>query len=200
MTLRIDHGDICTVLGVGIGRGARISSGGRVHEFWKAAIWAHMLLHGLHRIALEENFSAVEDGCIRLHAHTRKLLGVENNFSLCIGRCLAGCFLRHDCILLRLLSGKNHCGPHARHLLFAVNLGHQVVDDVLECFVQDVGSLDKKSLEPVLHNPEVRSEPVIPLWRSFRQGKSACDHHYCWSRPFSDCGRRWMRRIFLARS
>jgi hypothetical protein len=103
-----------------------------------------MLLHGLHGIALEEDLSAVENGCVRLHAHTRELLGVENYFSLCIGRGLARCFIRHDCVFLRLLSGKNHRGPHARHLLFAVDFGHKVVDDVLECFVEDVGSLEKK--------------------------------------------------------
>jgi hypothetical protein len=33
------HRHICTVFSVGIGRGARISPGGRVHESWEAAIW-----------------------------------------------------------------------------------------------------------------------------------------------------------------
>lgn len=103
----------------------------------------------MHGIPLQKDFPAVEGSRIGLEVCVCQLGCIDDDF-FCFsvgGYRLAGSFIGDGCLVLCFLASDNHRGAHSRHLFLAVDLGDEVMDDVMEGLVQNVGRLKYIGLE-----------------------------------------------------
>lgn len=91
-------------------------------------------------VAFQVYFSVIEDGGVGLQVCIRELGRINIDLSrFSIDQCLAGGVLGNDGFFLGLLPSHHDCGAHSRHLLLTVDLCNEVMDDVVKCFVQNIG-------------------------------------------------------------
>ena len=131
-----DERMVLTVLFKRIWRRTRAGADSRVQKTLQSAFGTDDFLGSLKWISLEINLSMIEYGTICLdfdivHFFTIRFTRLSYTGGVAVGLDF----------IFGFLSGQDHGGAHTSNFLIAMDFGNDVMNDVVEGFIEDVGCL-----------------------------------------------------------